>query len=274
MAVQIHRPCKKRPAILLLDAVRIHSLPGALGGLLQLGPLQQRGQRAHRTANQRVVIGQVDIVVHIIRWLQKGFIQRNNRVPFGFQSVQNALKPRLYKALLCKGKVACFLHIAIQGDHRRAELIQLEAWLQHGAVDIAAVHAEIARLPGKYIGKDFTRIGRVHRQNGREGPQQAVPVPISGGDIIPRAAAGHQAQLFRIDGAPGGIEKSKEQVGIQDFAESGISQPFFPRGQPTGGALVHCVKALTKQLLGAGRGGHAVIAHAPGNVQHSFFARL
>ena len=184
------------------------------------------------------------------------------------------MKPRLYKALLCKGKVACLLHIAIQGDHRRAELIQLEAWLQHGAVDIAAVHAEIARLPGKYIGKDFTRIGRVHRQNGREGPQQAVPVPISGGDIIPRAAAGHQAQLFRIDSAPGGIEKGKEQIGIQDFAESGISQLLFPRGQPAGGALVHCVKALTKQLLGAGRGGHAIIAHAPGNVQHSFFARL
>ena len=274
MAVQIHRPGKKRPAILLLDAVRIHSLPGAPGGLLQLGPLQQSGQRAHRTANQRVVIGQVNVIVHIIRWLQKGFIQRNDRVPFGFQPVQNALKPRLYKGLPGKGRIACLLHIAIQGDHRRAKLIQLEARLQHGAVDIAAVHAEIARLPGKYIGKNFTRIGRVHRQNGREGPQQAVPVPISGGDIIPRAAAGHQAQLFRIDSATGGIEKGKEQIGIQDFAESGISQPFFPRGQPADGALVHCVKALTKQLLGAGRGGHAVIAHAPRNVQHSFFARL
>ena len=254
--------------------MRIHSLPGALGGLLQLGPLQQSGQRAHRTANQRVVIGQVNVIVHIIRWLQKGFIQRNDRVPFGFQPVQNALKPRLYKALLCKGKVACLLHIAIQGNHRRAELIQLEARLQHGAVDVAAVHTEIARLPGKHIGQDLPRIGCVHRQNGREGPQQAVPVPISGGDIIPRAAAGHQAQFFRIDSAPGGIEKGKEQVGIQDFAEAGISQPFFPRNQPADGALVHCLKALTKQLLGAGGSGHAVIAHAPGNVQHSFFARL
>ena len=212
--------------------------------------------------------------MHVVRWLQKGFIQRNDRVPFGFQSAQNALKPFLHKALPGKGRVARLLHIAIQGDHRRAELIQLEARLQHGAVDIAAVHAEIARLPGKHIGQDFTRIGCVYRQNGREGPQQAVPVPISGGDIIPRAAAGHQAQLFRIDGAPGGIEKGKEQVGIQDFAESGSSQPFFPRSQPADGALVYCVKALTKQLLGAGRGGHAVIAHAPGNVQHSFFARL
>lgn len=212
--------------------------------------------------------------MHVVRWLQKGFIQRNDRVPFGFQSAQNALKPFLHKALPGKGRVARLLHIAIQGDHRRAELIQLEARLQHGAVDIAAVHAEIARLVGEHIGQNVPRIGRVHRQNGRKGPQQAVPVPISGGDIIPRAAAGHQAQFFRIDGAPGGIEKGKEQVGIQDFAESGSSQPFFPRSQPADGALVYCVKALTKQLLGAGRGGHAVIAHAPGNVQHSFFARL
>ena len=49
---------------------------------------------------------------------------------------------------------------------------------------------------------------------------------------------------------------------------------LFPGGQPANGAVIHGLKALTQQLLGAGGSGHAVIPHAPGNIQHSLFAWL
>ena len=53
-----------------------------------------------------------------------------------------------------------------------------------------------------------------------------------------------------------------------------IGKRLFPGGQPADGAAVPRVKALPQQLLGAGGGGNALIAHAPRDIQHGGLAGL
>ena len=53
-----------------------------------------------------------------------------------------------------------------------------------------------------------------------------------------------------------------------------VGKRLFPGGQPADGAAVNRVKALPQQLLGAGGGGNALIAHAPRDIQHGGLAGL
>ena len=128
-------------------------------------------------------------------------------MPLGFQRREDAKKAAFHARFLKQRPLARAREVALQRDHRRAQLVQLEARLQKRAVDIAAVLAHVADLPGEHVQKDLPCVGRIREHNRRKAPQQAVTVPVGRRDIVARAARSHQAHFLRVQRAPAGKEE-------------------------------------------------------------------
>ena len=187
----------------LLDGLR------APGQVRPPEPVRQRGERA---PHQRVVIGQIGVDDLVVGGLQEGLVEFDFGVALGFQHRQDAKKAAFHARFLKQRPLARAREVALQRDHRRTQLVQLKARLQKRAVDIAAVLAHVADLPGEHVHENLPRVVRVREHNRRKAPQQAVAVPVGRRNIIARAARGHQAQFLRIQRAAAGKEERKEQV--------------------------------------------------------------
>ena len=86
VAVQVDRPREEGPPVLLLDAVFVNCPAGAFRFFRRLWTVQQLRQRPQRIAHQCVVVGQVNMVMHIVRGLQEGLIHWDGRMLFGLHS--------------------------------------------------------------------------------------------------------------------------------------------------------------------------------------------
>lgn len=129
-----------RPAELL-------RLPGKVAVCFRI----QGGQRAKRLPYQHIVIGQVGVAAHVIGGLKEGLVECDRPVPFGAQGAQNIRKPGADRVVLQTVPVACGTHIALQGQHRGHQFIQLKTRLQDCAVDVPRVDAQVAPLTAEYI---------------------------------------------------------------------------------------------------------------------------
>ena len=215
-----------RPAELL-------RLPGKVAVCFRI----QGGQRAKRLPYQHIVIGQVGVAAHVIGGLKEGLVQWDRPVPFGAQGAQNIRKPGADRVVLQTVPVACGSRIALQGQHRGHQFIQLKTRLQDCAVDVPRVDAQVAPLTAEYIVQHPAGQCRVGVHYRRKAPQQAVPVPVSRAHIVARAAAGDQNQLLGIQGDPGGVEQAEEQIGIVEALQLGIRNGPAAGVQPVCGHL-------------------------------------
>ena len=184
-------------------------------------------------------------------------------MPLGVQGAENIGKPGTDRAVRQAIPVACSRHVAFQGQHRGHQLVQFKAGLQHRAVDIPGVDAQVAPLAAKYIVQHPAGQGRVSVHYRGEAPQQAVPVPVSRAHVVTRAAAGNQDQLLGVQGKARGVEQAEEQIGIVETLQLGVRNGPAAGLQPVHGHLQFMLPALAQHLLGAGGGRHLLKADTP-----------
>ena len=154
-------------------------------------------------------------------------------------------------------------HIALEGNYGRGELVELKARLEHRAVNVARVDAYIPRLPAEGVQQRLAGERAVGVEQGGEAPEQAVPVPIRGGDVVARAAARDQHALLRVQREAGGVEEAEEHIGVVKPLQGPVIAAPAARGEIVERFIELALPALTQQLLGARRGGDLLVAEPP-----------
>ena len=137
----------------------------------------------------------------------------------GFERAQYARDPLGDARKIEHGAIAGRAHIAFQGQNRGHQFVELEARLQHRAVNEARVYAGVARLPAEGAEQHVAREGRVGVQHGGEAPKEAVAVPVGRGHIVTGAAAGDHHQLLGVYGQTCRVEEAEKHVRVVELAE-------------------------------------------------------
>ena len=132
------------------------------------------------------------------------------------------------------------------------------------------MYADVLPLAGENIGQHFFCKRSVRTQNRRERPQERIPVPISGADIVACGAACRTDQFLGIKCPTGRIKQAEELVDVVNLCQFRRWELHGALVQPVCCFPIQPIPAAAKLLFRAGRSGDFFKAKTPENRERFF----